>query len=408
MIGRLGSSATGSCPAIAVAVGLLLLTVGCERRTEIPIAVVLPLSGPDARCGRAIRAGAELARDELAEAIGVELRIEDSAGDPRRAAALLESLYDAGAVGALAGVRPDESRRLAAVAESERRVLLSPSPVWFDVGADARRLFRLAPAMQQEASTLAGFVRDTLGLLELVVAADGSQRAEAERAAVERAFIGRGGRVVDGAALAKAGGADGSLIEVLASGSSQAVLQLGEPEAVLAAVERLRTAGWGGRILTTSSFALSAASGAAASDAPRSGVEGVLFPRPAFDPTADGERLQRFVVAFRARHGRDPDLCAVNGYDGAALLVEAVRRGGPSPDGVYKGLRGIRDFAGMRHAIQFDERGEVLDFPRIHRFEGGELVDHESWLEERRRELEERLRELARRRAELVLEAGGG
>lgn len=388
--------------------GLCTLFVACGAPARVRLAVVLPLSGPHASCGVAIRDGVLVAQIQrgVTPELEVELLIEDSGGDPRRGAELLSSLYDGGALAGLGGVGAEETLALVAVAEKRRRVLLSPSPASLAVKSDGlRQWFRLAHPAVQEGSALARFVSETLGMRELVVAAAPSPSTTALRDIVERSLVASGVQISEGPTLAATGAGDlAALVETVHRSGAGAVLLMADAAAVEGAVASLAAAGFGGSILTTSAFALGVVE--EKEDAAR--AEGVFLPLPAFDTATNDESLLPFVTAFRERYAKLPDLCAANGYDALTLMIEALRRGGISPSGVWKGLRAIRGFPGTRRSMQFDERGEMLDFPHMHRVEGGRFVDYEGRIEARREEIERQIRRLQERRLRLLQELGGG
>lgn len=66
----------------------------------------------------------------------------------------------------------------------------------------------------------------------------------------------------------------------------------------------------------------------------------------------------RFAMAFKAKHGRDPDVVAMEGYDGIALITEAIRKAGSAePKRITEALRKIR-WEGTRGTIWFSQDRE--------------------------------------------------
>jgi len=307
------------------------------------------------------------------------------------------------AVAALGGVEPEETLAMVSVAETSRRVLLSPSPASLATpDGGVRQWFRLAHPAVQEGSALARFVGDTMGLDSLVVAGGTSPSSTALRAVIERAMVARGVTIVDLPASVSAETDETVLVETVRSIGAAAVLLLADSQSAGEAVRTLEGAGFDGAILASSAFVVGDDASEIAALA-----RGIFVPLPAFDVAAMEGSQGAFGEAFRRRYGKPPSLCAANGYDAMTMLLEALRRGGLTPAGVWKGLRSIRDFPGTRRSLQFDERGEILDFPRIHRIEGEAMVDYEDWLGARRVEIEAQIRLLREQRLRLLEELGG-
>lgn len=87
----------------------------------------------------------------------------------------------------------------------------------------------------------------------------------------------------------------------------------------------------------------------------RSESRGGEPPPPAFDPSAAA--AGPFVAAFRARFGRDPDAWAAAGYDAAAVVVEALRRGASDRRRLAAALSDGFKARGASGPIRFDSTG---------------------------------------------------
>ena len=47
-----------------------------------------------------------------------------------------------------------------------------------------------------------------------------------------------------------------------------------------------------------------------------------------YDPEADLEALHEFKAVYQDRHGEDPTVYAAHAYDGAKMVIEAIRKAG--------------------------------------------------------------------------------
>ncbi|HUF78527.1 MAG TPA: ABC transporter substrate-binding protein, partial [Thermoanaerobaculia bacterium] len=133
--------------------------------------------------------------------------------------------------------------------------------------------------------------------------------------------------------------------------------------------------GFRGTVMTTSAFAsagLLAEAGA--------GADGLVLSSSAFDPASEDPKVRRFVEAYRAEYGGEPDAYAAHGYDAVMALaqacVEQAERGESLRD-LWQGLRALSGFQGVTGYIQFDEQGNVGQFPRVFVVDQGELTELE-------------------------------
>ena len=78
------------------------------------------------------------------------------------------------------------------------------------------------------------------------------------------------------------------------------------------------------------------------------------------------------------------------------------------PSEVPKGLRDIKDFPGVTGGIQFNDKGDVLKYPRVYIIKDGVLFDYgklvqqqQEAMKEKREELRRKLEEIQRRAKEI-------
>jgi len=79
-------------------------------------------------------------------------------------------------------------------------------------------------------------------------------------------------------------------------------------------------------------------------------------------PEREWEGYRRFVEAYETLFQRTlPDLRPALGYDAAALLLEAIRRGASTPRGVLDTLKAMPGFSGATGRLFVDEGRVVRD-----------------------------------------------
>lgn len=355
---------------LLVSLGLL----GCDGgKAPDTVAIILPLSGASAPYGEAVARGVELGRQELARRFEdgsypfeLALEVHDSASDPATAAGAAEAAFDAGAIAAIGGVTNEEADALGRVADRAERVLLSPSATRADPAGDSRYVFRLFPSNSQEANKMANFAALELELAEAAIllpaTPGGQQLADAFRTELER----NGGKVVTEVAYPDGAEDVSSFVAKALAGAPPAVYLAavdaeGSASAVLSELERRR---FRGTVMTTSAFATTEA---------LAGADGLLVSRGSFDPASEEPQVQAFVAAYRERYDAEPDLYAAYGYDSVMVLAQALADTGGERREVVNGLRGLSAYPGVTGYVQFDEHGDVSQYPRIYLVENGRM-----------------------------------
>jgi len=93
-------------------------------------------------------------------------------------------------------------------------------------------------------------------------------------------------------------------------------------------------------------------------------VEGTVIP-VAFHPAARSASAERFVRAFQARYGKEPDIGAAMAYDALTVLAQAIRTASsPTPGEIARAMHAIRRWPGVLGELTFDRNGDLVD-PRI-------------------------------------------
>lgn len=360
----------------------LACTWACGTSDEARrVGLVVPLSGDAKVYGRSVERGAQLALEQLrsggdAEASGAsegvpfELDVRDTGSHPQRAAELASVLYDEGAVAVIGGATNPEAVAMAPVAGKVKRVLLSPSASSSEVAETSRYVFRLSPSDHQQAVKMGGFAVMELDLTRatlMVPRSDsGQELGEIFRGEFER----QGGEVVDEVSYSESDEekeTDAAVRELLEERPQAIYLAAsgGDP-AARRIVERLAVNGYRGTIMTTSAFAAPQLLGAG-------GTDGLVVSSGEFDAESEDPHVKAFVEAYRAKHDEAPDTFAAQGYDAVMALARALSGENARPRELWQGLRALSGYQGVTGVIQFDEQGNVSQFPRVYIVQGGKL-----------------------------------
>lgn len=80
-----------------------------------------------------------------------------------------------------------------------------------------------------------------------------------------------------------------------------------------------------------------------------------------FHPNAVRPEAVRFVEAFKAHYGSEPDAAAALAYDALSVLAEAMRNAPtPKPDDVAVALRTLESWRGVTGDFAFDDEGNLV------------------------------------------------
>ncbi len=372
----------------------LLLAVGCTRQ-EVPFGAVLPLTGADQIYGESIRRGIDVAYEELLAdsdyTLKIILTVVDSESSPENAQRLLEQQYRDGALAVLGGATSDEAKQMISVIDRFDRVLLSPSASAPELTGISENFYRIFPSDFTAASKMADFAIRTLKTESVVVLAEKRTYARGIQAVFKSAYEDHGGEVLEVIEVPPHASDLSGLIERVMLLEPDAVYLAAYASGVGAMIQELRRLGYQGRILTTSAFAAQSeiiAVGQAA--------EGVLLTQTVFDPASEHAHVQKFVQAYEAEYGEVPNIYSAHGYDAMKVLAAAVEGRPLLPDKVHDGLRdAIQDFPGVTGSIRFNEKGDVVKFPRVY------VIGEDLWLYDYTERVRKQMEDIRKRREEL-------
>lgn len=381
----------------ALGIGVLaFLAAGCTEKVTM-VGVVAPITGQDSTYGIAVKNGIELAFEEvMAEADytpALELKILDSESDPEKAKDQATDLYGQGALIIIGGVISSEAKAMVSVADEYDRVLISPSASSPDLSGLSRSFYRIFPSDFAAASRMAQFVSQDLKIDEVVVVAEEREYAKGIQSAFRSAYENLGGSVMEVIEFPTNTGEFSGLMERVLTLEPKAVYLTAYGQDIGAMIQELRKKDYKGKILTTSAFAsptFIVPAGEAAA--------GVILTQSVFELDSDYAHVKTFVASFEEKFGQEPDIFAAHGYDTMKVVAAALRGRASLPSEVPKGLREIKDFPGVTGSISFNEKGDVLKYPRVYII-GRDLVlqDYNERVRVQQEEIRKRREELKKK-----------
>ena len=110
-----------------------------------------------------------------------------------------------------------------------------------------------------------------------------------------------------------------------------------------------------------------------------SAADGVYAPA-FFHPGDTRPEARAYVEAYRAKYSELPEAYGANSYDGANLIFEAIRKGGPTREAIQRSMDGVGTkqppFLGVTGSAAFDAKHNVTKPLSVAVLKGGkwELV----------------------------------
>ncbi len=378
--------------ALAIGCSAFLMS-GCSEKVTM-IGAVVPISGEDSTYGIAVKNGIELAFEEIQAEEGytpaLELKIVDSESDPEKAKTHTSELYSEGALLLMGGVTSAEAKVMVSVADEYDRVLISPSASSPDLSGLSRSFYRIFPSDFAAASRMAQFVSQDLKIEEVVVVAEEREYAKGIQNAFRTAYENLGGSVMEVIEFPTNTSEFSGLMERVLTLEPKAVYLTAYGQEVGAMVQALRKEDYKGKILTTSAFASPNFIVPVGEDA-----AGVILTQSVFELDSDHAHIKTFAESYQAKFGEAPDIYAAHGYDTMKVVAEALRGRAPLPSEVPKGLRDVKDFPGVTGSISFNEKGDVLKYPRIY------IISRDLVLQDYNERVRKQQDEIRKRREEL-------
>jgi branched-chain amino acid transport system substrate-binding protein len=360
---------------LAVALGVLLLTGGCDDPQPIRIGFVAGLTGRVGDLGKEGRDAVMLAVEQANAAGGVngrplELLIRDDQQDSETALRVDRELLDEGVV-AIVGHMTSSMAVAAVPLMNERRVLMIGPTVSTNALTGVDDYFvRVLPPNRIEAEQMARHAREQLKLESVVAVYDLGNRAYTRSwvDAFSAEFKRQGGFVVK--SLTYSSSPDTRFLELagkIHSGDADGLLVVANALDTALLLQRLRANGYQKPVMV-GQWAVTRdliPHGARA-------VEGVVVFHNV-DPASTSPRFTRFKAGFQERFRYAPDFAGILAYDAASVLIQALRTAAN-----FSRLKDVmvsgQEFAGLQGPISFDGFGETQPSLKLMTIRNGRLV----------------------------------
>ena len=348
---------------------LLLLTLGFALpgcgTSVIKVGVIAEITGSMPAVGKSCETAARLAVKQINDAGGVEvggkkykieLVVEDSRGEPKRAATAADTLITEEGVLAIVGPNASSNAMAAAdVANAEGVLLIAPwstnpkTTIDENTGKPKKSIYRACFTDYFESESLGLFVKEKLNAQKAAILYDSSTDVLKNQAQIFiKSFEANGGKVV--------------AIETFKTGTVDYSAQLDRIKAAAPDILFLPSYYADVAPQVTQARALGITATFVGSDAwsspelikmAGSAVEGsYLFNH--YSAESPATLTQKFVKEYTARYKSAPDDVAALTYDSFGLLVKALTNGGKlDRAAVLEGMGKVADYKGATGTMQY-------------------------------------------------------
>ncbi len=90
-------------------------------------------------------------------------------------------------------------------------------------------------------------------------------------------------------------------------------------------------------------------------------AEGMIVTNMKWSPGSSDPIVKNFVIKYKEKYGREPEVYAAAGYDCLKVVADAIAKGGYNSEGIKNALYNIKEFEGVTGKITFDEFGEIAE-----------------------------------------------
>jgi branched-chain amino acid transport system substrate-binding protein len=366
-----------------LAVIILGLTVlsGCSGSVEI--GAVLSQSGAAKLYGDEVRNGIDLALEEINAEGGVNgsplsIIFRDDETKPSVAREQVTNLIEEHNIRVMiGGVASPVMLEIGPIANEAGVILLSPSASSPKVTQLGLYVFRIHPSDILEGTNMAELARD-LGIERMAVFAVDNEFGSGLSEVFALRYESKYRKIVESFQFPEGGG--DVLVDMVAKVKEQkpeGIYIVGYLSDVATLTRMLREAGVEAVIIGNAGIT------AKITEMIGDAAENLIFPQPSFDLDNNDAVMQQFIAAFKARYGKDPDRFAALGYDSLRLIHAAMELGGTAhPQTVRSSLRHLKDYQGASGRINFDENGDVVQYPKLFIIRDGAMMPYQKFLDE--------------------------
>ena len=342
---------------------LLRLAERLQKKDNLRVGVILPLTGSSSYIGNSVKNGMEIAVDEFnsRETKPFELEIEylDSSGSPSKVVTNWQSLMATSSPQTVIAVQ-EGVKGIIPLAESDERVLLATSVPDNGIAGVNPWTFRFFINAKTDSETIATYAISRLGKKTFGVIYVNDSMGISYRDSFKNAVGSQNGTVVSEQSFRPEDTEFRTQVLRLKEAKPEAIYIVGYGLSLSNIPLQLREQG-----VTSTLLAVGAISQPEIMAAAGESVEGCYYTTSdffTFAPTTP--ELKSFVDAYKAKFGNVPVFFEVFGYDSLRIMIHAADDNGTEPKKIRDGLASVRN---ARFAVGTVTVGpdHDIDFPVV-------------------------------------------
>lgn len=340
----------------------IIFLMGCNqnKKDNINLGVILPLTGNAAIYGKDLKNGIDLAFEQSDLKDNISLIYEDDAGDTKTGVNAINSLINKNVDIVIGGIMSSVASAILPIINSKKILLLSPKATSLSLSKPNDYFFRIWPSDAYDGNIMANFLFDSLKLRKVAVFYVNLDYGVGIKEIFENRFRELGGKIV------YSEGYDNdrsdfrtSILKIKESKPDAIFLPAYFKEAVLI-LKQMNEIGCNFVILGTSGFYELDVKNAAAALA-----EKCYFTYPLFSPTSNNKNVIEFVEKFKTKYGETPNAFSAHGYDSFKTLELAIKylQNNNKPitsAGIKEYFENIKVINGVTGEFHFDINGDVV------------------------------------------------
>lgn len=331
--------------------------------SEIPVGILLPLTGDSSSYGQKGRKAIELAIDdfnaqEIASGKKVSAVFEDSKGNAKDGVSAVQKLVAVNKVPAIVGdALSSVTLPAAAVAETNQVVLISPCSSAPALTQAGKFIYRIWPSDLAEGKAAAEFAVSS-GFKKAALLHLNNDYGNGIADIFDKRFTSDARKVILKSAYADSTTDWRAIVTPLASSGADVVYIAGYYKDTAAILKTATELG-----IKTQFIGATAIEDENLIKLAGSAAEGIVYPlATGFNATSSDPISKAFVAGFQKRFGYEPGWMEAHAYDSFMLICDAIKssKGKVSGTDIRDHLDNLGAYHGVTGDIKFDENGDVI------------------------------------------------
>lgn len=344
-----------------------------EKEVSYNIGFIGPMTGDYANYGILCNNSAELAVNHFNEAGGIDgtpvtLITEDSEGLVEKASAAIEKLSSTDKILALVGpVFTGSTFAVADRCQNEGLALITPSATHADITAIGDYIFRTVVSDGLQGEVAGHYFYEVLGYRELAVLYAKNDYSQGLYESMSATFESLGGTIVS-AETCMVGDKDFKTQLTKIKAAAPDAIYIPNYTAEMAQIlEQASQLSVGAPFVSCDGFSNPEIYNLAGAY-----TDGVVYVGPA--KVKESAAYTDFVKEYKATYGVEPDSFATNAYDGANIILNAIKKAAADGEAtraeVRDNIASTKDYPGVAGVINFAPNGDLVAYQGLYKVNG--------------------------------------